>query len=159
MQATLKSTMKSSAYLTIAAIRNWYIHWGKKFTSGNSVQVKVPSLRNKCEPFEKSDFRKCLIVYPANSCCFKTSVFLPMSQKFITKLDLEKEEEQEVKLPTSVGSSKKQERSRKTSTFASLTMPKPLTVGITADLRILQEMGITDPLPASWEICMQVKKQ
>ena len=44
------------------------------------------------------------------------------------KLDLEKAEEPEVKLPTSVGSSKKQESSRKTSTSALLTMLKPLTV-------------------------------
>ena len=42
------------------------------------------------------------------------------------KLDLEKAEEPETKLPTSVGSSKKQESSRKPSTFALLTMPKPL---------------------------------
>ena len=46
------------------------------------------------------------------------------------KLDLEKAEEPEIKLPTSVGSLKKQESSRKTSTFALLTMPKPLTVWI-----------------------------
>ena len=45
------------------------------------------------------------------------------------KLDLEKTEEPEIKLPTSVGSSKKQENARKTP--ASLTMPKPLTVWIT----------------------------
>jgi len=44
------------------------------------------------------------------------------------KLDLEKAEEPEIKLPTSVGSSKKQENSRKTSTSASLTTPKPLIV-------------------------------
>ena len=44
------------------------------------------------------------------------------------KLDLEKAEEPEIKLPASVGSSKKQESSRKTS--ALLTMPKPLTVWI-----------------------------
>ena len=42
------------------------------------------------------------------------------------KLDLEKTEEPETKLPTSAGSSKKQERFRKTSTSALLTMPKPL---------------------------------
>ena len=47
------------------------------------------------------------------------------------KLDLEKEEEPEIKLPTSLGSQKKQESSRKTSTSALLTMPKPLTVWIT----------------------------
>ena len=44
------------------------------------------------------------------------------------KLVLEKAEEPEIKLPTSSGSSKKQESSRKTSIPASLTMPKPLTV-------------------------------
>ena len=47
------------------------------------------------------------------------------------KLDLEKAEEPEIKLPTSVVSWKKQESSRKTSISALLTMPKPLTVWIT----------------------------
>ena len=46
------------------------------------------------------------------------------------KLVLEKAEEPEVKLPTSAGSSKKQESSRKTSISVLLTMPKPLTVWI-----------------------------
>ena len=46
------------------------------------------------------------------------------------KLVLEKAEEPEIKLPTSAGSSKKQEASRKTSISALLTMPKPLTVWI-----------------------------
>ena len=59
------------------------------------------------------------------------------------KLHLEKPEEPEIKLPTSVGSSKKHENSRKTSTPALLTMPKPLTVWITNQLwKILKEMGI-----------------
>ena len=43
------------------------------------------------------------------------------------KLDLEKAEEPEIELPTSTESSKKQESFRKTSTYALLTMPKPLT--------------------------------
>ena len=47
------------------------------------------------------------------------------------KLVLEKAEKPEVKLPISIGSSKKQESSRKTSISALLTMPKPLTVWIT----------------------------
>ena len=47
------------------------------------------------------------------------------------KLDLEKAEEPEIKLPTFVGSSKKQESAKKTSVSALLTMPKPLTVWIT----------------------------
>ena len=48
----------------------------------------------------------------------------------IFNLDLEKAEEPEIKLPTSVGSSKKQESSRKTPTFALLTLPNPLTMWI-----------------------------
>ena len=47
------------------------------------------------------------------------------------KLDLEKAQESEIKLPTSTESSKKQETSRKISTSALLTMPKPLTLWIT----------------------------
>ena len=47
----------------------------------------------------------------------------------------------------------------KTSTSASLTVLKPLTVWITANWKILKQMGIPSILPASWEICMQVKKQ
>ena len=58
------------------------------------------------------------------------------------KLDLEKAEEPEIKLPTSVGSQKKQESSRNTLTSALLTMPKPLTVWITTNWKILQEMRI-----------------
>ena len=53
------------------------------------------------------------------------------------KLDSEKAEEPEIKLPISVGSSKKHENSRKTSTSALLTMPKPLTVWITTNWKIL----------------------
>ena len=62
------------------------------------------------------------------------------------KLVLEKAEESEIKLPTSIGSSKKQENSRKTSTSASVDMPKPLTLWITTNWKILQEMGIPNHL-------------
>ena len=62
------------------------------------------------------------------------------------KLDLEKAEEPEIKLPTSAGSSKKQESSRKTSTSHLLTMPKILTVWITTNWKILDEMGIQEHL-------------
>ena len=60
------------------------------------------------------------------------------------KLDFKKAEELEIKLPTSAGSQKKQENSRKTSTSASMTMPKPWTVWITTNWKILKEMGIPD---------------
>ena len=62
----------------------------------------------------------------------------------IFKLDLEKTKEPEIKLPISIGSLKKQESSRKTSTSA-LTMPKTLTFHNKL-WKILQEMGIPDHL-------------
>ena len=62
------------------------------------------------------------------------------------KLVFEKAEEPEIKLPTSAGSSKKLESSRKTSISALLTMPKTLTVWITIKWKILKEMGIPDHL-------------
>ena len=63
------------------------------------------------------------------------------------KLVLEKAEEPEIKLPTSDGSSRKQESSRKTSISDLLTMPKPLTVWITINCgNKLKDMGIPDHL-------------
>ena len=62
------------------------------------------------------------------------------------KLVLEKAEEPEIKLPTSVGLSKNKESSRKTSTSALLTMPKALTVWIITNWKILKAMGIPDHL-------------
>ena len=76
------------------------------------------------------------------------------------KLDLEKAEEPEIKLPTSIGSLKKQESPRKTSTSALLTTPKPLTVWITTNYgKFIKRWEYQSTWPASWEICMQVKKQ
>ena len=62
------------------------------------------------------------------------------------KLDLEKAEEPGIKLPTFVGSSEKQESSRKTSASALLTMSKPFTVDYNKLWKILKETGIPDPL-------------
>ena len=71
------------------------------------------------------------------------------------KLVLEKAEESEMKLSTSVGSLKKQESSRKTSTSALLTMPKPLTVWITTNCRKFERDGNTRPpdLPPEKSVC------
>ena len=64
------------------------------------------------------------------------------------ELDLEKAEEPEIKLPTSAGSLKKQESSRKTS--ALLTMTKPLTVWITTQYgKFLKRWEYETTLPAS----------
>ena len=76
------------------------------------------------------------------------------------KLDLEKAEEPEIKLPTSTGSSKKQKSSRKTSTSALLTLSKPLTVWITINCgKFWKRWEYQTTWPASWEICMQVRNQ
>ena len=61
-------------------------------------------------------------------------------------MDLEKAEEPEIELPTSVGSQKKQENSRETFTSTSLTTLKSLTVWITTNWIILKEMGIPNHL-------------
>ena len=81
-----------------------------------------------------------------------------MGMDMIMVMDLEKAEEAEIKLPTSIESLKKQESSRKTS--ALLTTPKPLSVWITTNCgKFLKRWEYQTTLPASGEICIQVKKQ
>ena len=74
------------------------------------------------------------------------------------KLNLEKAEEPEIKLPASTGSLKKQDSSRKTS--ALLTTQKPLIVWITTNYgKFFKRWEYQTTFPASWEIFMQAKKQ
>jgi len=101
------------------------------------------TLVKKCSKFSKPGF---------------SNTWTVNSQMF--KLVLEKAEEPEIKLPTSAGSLKKQESSGKTSTSALLTMPKPLTVWITINCgKFWKRWEYQTTWPASWEICMQVRKQ
>ena len=95
------------------------------------------TLVKECSKFSKPDF--------SNMWTVKSLMF---------KLVLEKAEEPEIKLPTSVGSLKKQESSRKTST-ALLTMPKPLTVWITINCGKSEKDGNTRPpdLPLENPVC------
>ena len=74
------------------------------------------------------------------------------------KLVLEKAEEPEIKLPTSDGSSKKQESFRKTSTSALLTMPRLWQCGSQQTGKFLKRWEYQTTWPAYGEICMQVKK-
>ena len=86
---------------------------------------------------ECSNYRITALISHANKVMFK--ILQDRLQQYVNsefqkfKLDLEKTEGPEIKLPTSVESSKKQEVSRKTSTSALLTMPKSLTVWITTN--------------------------
>ena len=75
------------------------------------------------------------------------------------KLVLEKAEEPEIKLPSSIGSKKEQESSRITSISALLTTPKPLAVWIKTNYgKFFKRREYQTTWPASWEICIQVKK-
>ena len=112
---------------------------------------------------ECSNYRTIVLISHASKVMLK--ILQARLQQYITmnfqmfKLDLEKAEEPEIKLPT-FGSSKKQESSRKTSTSTLLTMPKLLTVWITTNCaKFLRRWEHQTTWSASWEICMQVKKQ
>ena len=89
-----------------------------------SLFIPIPKKGNAKEC---SNFCTIALISHANKVILK--ILQARLQYF--KLNLEKAEEPEIKLPTSAGSSKKQESSRKTSISALLTMPKPLTVWIT----------------------------
>ena len=99
-----------------------------------SVFIPIPK---KGSAKEFSNYRTIALISHASKVMLKIlQVRLPqyVNEKFqMFKLDLEKAEEPEIKLPTSIGSSKKQENSRKISTSASLITSKPLTVWITTN--------------------------
>ena len=74
------------------------------------------------------------------------------------KLDLEKAEELEIKLPTSIGSQKKQEFQK--NIFCFMDYAKAFIVWITTNCgKLFKKWEYQTTWPASWEICMQVKKQ
>ena len=76
------------------------------------------------------------------------------------QVDLEKGEEPEIKLPTSAGSLKKQDSSRKISISALLTMPKPLTMWIAINCgKFWKRWEYQTTWSASWETYMQIRKQ
>ena len=75
------------------------------------------------------------------------------------KLDLEKAEELEIKLPYPLDHRKSKRIREEISTSASLTMPKPLTVWITTNWKILQETEISDHLPCLLRNMCAIKKQ
>ena len=97
-----------------------------------SVFIPTP---NKGNAKECSNY--CTIEHISHASKVKLKIFQARLNCMLTvnflmfKVDLEKSEEPEIKLPTSTGSWKKQESSRKTSISALLTIPKPLTVWIT----------------------------
>ena len=97
-----------------------------------SVFIPIPKKGNA-----KECSNYCTIVLISHTSKVMLKILQARLQQYVNrellmfKLVLEKAEEPEIKLPTSTGSWKKQESSRKASISALLTMPKPLTVWIT----------------------------
>ena len=97
-----------------------------------SVFIPMPKKGN---PKECSNYHTIAVISQASKVMLK--ILQARLQQYVNRelpdvqAGFRKAEEPEIKLPISAGSSKKQESSRKTSTFALLTMPKPLTVWIT----------------------------
>ena len=137
--------------LQIWKTQQWSQDWKK------SVFIPIPKKGNAKEC--PSDHTIALISHDSKVMLksFKPGFSSFWTEKFqIYKLDLEKAEESEIKLPTSTGSSKKQGNSRKASPSASLTTLKTLTVWITANFGKFFKRW---EYQTTWEICMQVKKQ
>ena len=114
-----------------------------------SVFIPIPK---KTDAKEFSSYHTIALISHASKVILK--ILQARLQQYMNReLVLEKAEEPEIKLPTLAGSLKKQESFRKTSTSASLTMPKLLIVWITTNCgkfhklwKILKEMGISDHL-------------
>ena len=115
-----------SVYQQIWKTQQWPQDWEM------SVSITIPK---KSNAKECSNYCKIALILHASKVMLK--ILQARLQQYMNrelqkfKLVLEKAEEPETKLPTSAGSWKKQESSRKTSTSALLTMLKPLTVWIT----------------------------
>ena len=130
-----------------------------KLNSGHWKRSGFIPIRKKGNAQECSNYHTISLISHASKVMIK--ILQARLQQYINwelTDGLEEAEESEIKLPTSVGSSKKQESSPKTS--ALLTMPKLLTVWITINCgKFLKRWEYQTTLPASWAICMQVKKQ
>ena len=129
--------------------------------TGKHVFIPIP---------KKSNAKECSNYWTISLISHTTKVMLKILQARLQqymncelqmfKLDLEKAEEPEIKLPTSIGSLKKQESSRKTCASALLTMPKPFTVWITINCgKFWKRWEYQTTWPASRETYMQVRKQ
>ena len=112
-----------------------------------SVFIPIPKKRNA-----KECSNDCTIAFISQASKVMLKILQARLQQYVNRdlpdvqAGFRKGRGPEIKLPTSPGSSKKQASSRKTSISAFLTMPKPLTVWITINWKILKEMGIPDHL-------------
>ena len=112
--------------------------------------MKRRRVTKKCNAKECSNYHTIALISHGSKVMLK--ILQARLQQYVNRelpdvqADFRKGRGTEIKLPTSAGSWKKQESSRKTSISALLTMPKPLTMWITIKWKILREMGIPDHL-------------
>ena len=130
-------------------------------TGKKSVFIPIPKKGNAKEC---SNYRTIVLISHASKVMLK--ILQARLQQYVNrelpmfKLVLKQAEEPEIKLPTSTGSSKKQESSRKISISALLTMPKPLIVWITINCgKFWKRWEYQTTWPAFWETCIQFRKQ
>ena len=135
--------------------QQWPQDWKK------SVFIPIPK---KGSAKEYSNYHTIALISHASKVMLK--IFQARLQQYMNRelsdvqAGFSKGDEPEIKLPTSAGSSKKQESSWKTSISASLTMPKPLTVWITINYgKFWERWEYQTTRPDSWKTCMQVRKQ
>ena len=132
-------------------IKFWrrYLHYGSGEQQDWKRSVFIP-IPKKGSAKECSNYRTIALISHASKVMLK--ILQAKLQQYLNhelqmfKWIQKRQRNQRIKLPTSLGSSKKQESSRKTSISALLTMPKPLTVWTTANCGKFLEMGIPDHL-------------
>ena len=144
-----------------------YTQYASKFgklSNGHRTGKVFILIPKKGNAKESSNYRTIALISYASKVMLK--ILQARLQQYVNReladgqAGFRKAEEPEIKLPTSAGSWKKQESSRKTSISAWLTMPKPLTLWITINCgKFWERWEYQTTWPASWEICMQVRKQ
>ena len=138
-----------------------------KLSSGHRTGKGQFSFQSQRKAVTKECSNYCTIAFISHASKVILKILQARLQQYMNRelpemfrLVLEKAEEPEIKLPTFAESSKKQESSRKTSISALLTMPKPLTVWITVNCgKFWKRWEYQNTWSASWEICIQVRKQ
>ena len=146
--------MLQSIYQQIWKTRSWPQDWKR------SVFIPIPNKSNAKNVQTTIQLPSFHMLERLCSKSFKLSFSSKWTKRFqMYKLGFEAAEEPEIKLPTFLGAWRKQGNSRKTSTSASLTI-KSLSVWITTNcVKFLKRWEYQTTWSASWEICMQDKKQ
>ena len=161
----------AESIIKLALIQFWHLHlavvlvlWSSLFTKFCVLFFILSPHRAFGNPGCRADLNTIAFISHAIKLMLK--ILQARLQQYVNRElpnvqpGLKKAEEPEIKLPTSAGSWKKQESSRKPSISALFTMPKPLTVWVTINYgKFWKRWEYQTTWPASWEAYMQVRKQ